>query len=223
MNSSLFSLITVSFLCFLLLGWTGNGSKIHDITQQGDTTEVVTVPINTDRSLVKWKGTEMWQTGEHEGIVNFKRGYLSYQNGQIVGGKFIADMNSITITDIPKHELVARRNLRNHLNSEDFFHVKKYPTAAFEITKTEAINANSLRVWGALSIRDVTQSISFIASKKPDQNSALVFNATFKIDRFAWNVAYQGSYWKRITSILDNTFVDADIYLTVNLFTVSLG
>lgn len=217
MNSPVFSfLIIFIWLCNLLMaGWN---STIHaQPLMVKNTTDTVKVAINTDRSLIQWKGTEMWESGKHEGTVNLKKGYLSYKGDQIMSGHFMADMSTIAVTDIPKHEPVPRKRLIDHLKSEDFFYVKKYPTAEFEITSTEAMNGDSLRVWGNLSIRDVTKSISFVAYQKSDLRSGLTFYATFKIDRFAWNISYQGSYWDRITSILDNTFVDADISLSVQL------
>ncbi len=219
MNSPVSSLLIIfTLLCSLLM--TGEYLPLHALPLTvKDTTDTVKVPINTDRSLIIWKGTEMWESGKHEGTVNLGEGYLLLKNGQIAGGHFVADMNSIAITDIPESDPVPRKRLRNHLESEDFFYVEKYPTAAFEITKTEAMSGDSLRVWGNLSIRDVTKSTSFVAWQKSDQRSGLALYTTFKIDRFAWNISYQGSYWKRITSILDNTFVDADIFLSVKLVT----
>lgn len=211
-------LIIFSWLCSLLMAGEHSTMNAQPHTVH-DTTGTVEVPIDTDRSLIVWKGTEMWESGKHEGTINLGEGYLLLKNGQIAGGYFVADMNSIAITDIPESDPVPRKRLRNHLESEDFFYVEKYPTAEFEITKTEVMNGDSLRVRGDLSIRDVTKSISFVAGQKSDQGYGLVFYTTFKIDRFAWNISYQGSYWKRITSILDNTFVDADIFLSVKLVT----
>lgn len=223
MNNSLPLSMTFCWLCFLLLGWIGNGSSTPAIAQTpNDTTGIVQVPINTDHSVILWKGTEMWQTRKHEGTVNLSEGYLLLDNGQIIGGHIIADMNSIAITDIPEHETVPRRRLRNHLKSDDFFHVDEYPTAEFKITQTETFKSDSLRVLGDLSIRDVTKSISFVASKKPDQNSTLILSASFTIDRFEYNISYQGSYWSRLTSILDNNLVDADISLSIELITASI-
>jgi len=220
MNNFYSFLIKSGWLCMFLLGGVGIGSATYTIAQPvGDTTGVQQIPIDSKRSIILWKGTEMWQTGKHEGTVNLSEGYLSFENGQIIGGQFVADMNSIAITDIPKHEPIPRRNLRNHLKSDDFFYVEKYPTAEFKITKTEALKADSLKIWGDLSIRDVTKPISFTATKEEDKSSELVFNASFSIDRFEYNVSYQGSYWDRLTSIFDNNLVDADILLSIELVT----
>ena len=182
MISFRFALITFCWSCFLLVGWAGNGSATHAIAQSaGDTAGIIQVPINTDRSVILWKGTEMWQTGKHEGTVDLSEGYLLMKNGDLKGGQFIADMYSIAIADIPEHEPVPRRRLRNHLKSDDFFYVDKYPTAEFRITKTEVLKANSLRVWGDLTIRDVTKPISFVASRKTGRNSELVWRRHLKL------------------------------------------
>jgi len=102
------------------------------------------------------------------------------------------------------------------------FYVDEYPTSHFKIIKTEKLSADSLEVWGNLTIRDVTKMISFTASRRRDQKTGLVFYTTFKIDRFTWNISYQGSYWEWITSILDETFADADILLSVELYIASV-
>lgn len=212
MSNYLFLLRPFSFALVLLLG-----SMCTIAQPTGDTAGLITIPINTDRSRILWKGTEMWQSGKHEGTVTLGDGYLIFTGDHLRGGKFVADMNTIAVTDIPKDDPVPRRRLRNHLKSEDFFYVEKYPKAIFEITSSEQLKADSLRIRGDLSIRDVTKPVSFIALKKVEHDSTLSYMATFKIDRFDWNISYQGSYWERLTSILDNTFVDADIDLTIYL------
>ena len=222
MSSLLFSYITLSLLLlqpFPTAEYVPAGPNVKSTAT--DSTQAVTIPINTDRSLILWKGTEMWQSGKHEGTVSLNSGYLTVKGDRITGGKFVADMNTITVTDIPEDDPVPRRRLRNHLKSEDFFYVEQYPHAIFEITSTDPFTTDSLKVWGRLTIRDVTKPISFIASKKVETDSSQGFHATLSFDRFAWNISYQGSYWERMTSILDNTFVDAEIYLTIHLITSS--
>lgn len=217
MNSTVASMLVILTCLFLWSVAGENSSKSHPPLTVKDTTGTVEIPINTEVSRVIWMGTEMWETGKHEGTLSLSEGYLLMKNRQIEGGRFIADMHTIDITDIPESDPIPRKRLRNHLESEDFFYVEKFPAAEFEITKTEAINGDSLRVWGDLSIRDITNPISFIATREVNKDSGLVINAAFKIDRFEYNISYQGSYWKRISSILDNTFVDAEISLSVEL------
>jgi hypothetical protein len=63
----------------------------------------------------------------------------------------------------------------------------------------------------------VTRAISFNASQTTNNQARLEFQTTIVIDRFKWNIAYQGSFWDRITSILDNNLVDAEIQISVQL------
>ena len=65
--------------------------------------------------------------GKHEGKIALKSGYFITQNGQLKGGKFIVDMQTIEVTDIPKHDPIPRNNLKNHLKNADFFDVGKFP------------------------------------------------------------------------------------------------
>ncbi|MGD8748921.1 MAG: YceI family protein [Balneolaceae bacterium] len=212
-----------SLLSCLVFVAFGNIPDAHSATADPivylhqDTTKTITVPIDTDRSLILWKITEMWQSGKHKGTLKLSKGYLLFKDNHMIGGHIVADMNSIAITDIPKHEPVPRRRLRNHLKSKDFFYVEKYPTATFDITQTEPRKDNNIKVYGKLSIRNVSKPISFIASQETAQQTGWKFYATFKINRFSWNVSYQGTYWENISSILDNTLVDADIFLSVQL------
>ena len=196
-NLRLSIIITCSWMGILLAG-----SVPAHAQSSGNATEVASVPIDTERSVIRWKGTEMWGAGSHQGTVSLDNGYLLLRNNQIAGGKFIADMSTVAVTDIPKSDPIPRNNLREHLKSEDFFHVEKYPTATFEITHVELRNGDSIDIRGNLTIRDITKTVAFTATRKP----GLAFYAKLKIDRFNWNVSY-----------LDNSLVDAEITLAVEL------
>ena len=67
--------------------------------------------------------------------------------------------------------------LTNHLRSEDFFDVEKYPTAKFESTSVTAGE-----VTGNLTLLGNTKEISFPADVKINGNQ-LEVKASFKIDR----------------------------------------
>jgi polyisoprenoid-binding protein YceI len=61
--------------------------------------------------------------------------------------------------------LESRSDQRDtHLRSADFFDVEKYPYITFTLTSVEAIDAESFRVKGDLTIKDVTKPISLDAT-----------------------------------------------------------
>ncbi len=57
--------------------------------------------------------------------------------------------------------LESRSDQRDtHLRSADFFDVEKYPYITFKLTSVEPIDAESLRVNGDLTVKDVTKRIT---------------------------------------------------------------
>lgn len=167
--------------------------------------EADTLIINLDKSKTDWVATEMRGTKRRTGIISFKNGLFLNHNGKIVGGKFIVDMETMDVTDIPLHEKIARRNLLNHLKSDDFFNVTNYPLSTLELTSVHQTKNDSLKVSGNLTIREVTKNIEFFAHQKGGN-----FKTTFIFDRLDWNIAYEGGW-------ADKTFVDKDVELAIEI------
>lgn len=175
------------------------------------------VIIDTSKSRVYWKGTKMNGAGKHEGIVSIKDGYLVLDSLKLPqSGLLIIDMNTIEVTDIPSHERIPKNRLQEHLKSDDFFFVKKHPISVFYFDKVTKNSVNTFSITGLLTVRDVTKEIS-VPIRVINSDSAYSYSSTFKINRFDWNVAYQESYWKSFSSILNNNLVDPDIELTLEL------
>lgn len=88
----------------------------------------------------------------------------------------------------------------NHLRSEDFFEVERYPKLTFESTQVERTGENELRVTGELTIRDVTREVVLDVTeqgmvKDPWGGQRAGYHATTKIDRkdfgLTWNQALE--------------------------------
>lgn len=60
--------------------------------------------VDADRSIVQWKGTKFWGTRKHEGVVRLAEGSVITHEGAIVAGRFVLDMTTIEVTDIPKSD-----------------------------------------------------------------------------------------------------------------------
>ncbi|MFY0696791.1 MAG: YceI family protein [Balneola sp.] len=172
--------------------------------------EIVQVPIDIKKSEVKWKGTKMRGLGKHEGIISIKSGYFETKDGEFYGGKIVFDMNSISVTDIPKREPIPRRRLNNHLKSDDFFGVEKYPEAEFLIVKVLKKEKQNITVEGELSIRDVKDRISVLLEISRDNSEIRSISSKLEFDRFNWNIGYKGSW-------ADRTLVDKEIEITLLL------
>lgn len=92
------------------------------------------LPIDIQKSTIKWIGEYTFYFGGHDGFINFKEGYFIKENDVITGGEFIIDMNSITNTDIEEQK--GKNSLVNHLKEPDFFDVKKISIGNFKNNKS---------------------------------------------------------------------------------------
>lgn len=188
--------LILSFVIFILLSAPSKAQ------------EVVQVRIDNKKSEVKWKGTKMRGLGKHEGVLTIKEGYFETRDNILIGGEIVFDMNTIRVTDIPKHEPVPRRRLNNHLKSDDFFGVEEFPEAKFSILKVLNSTEQQFIAEGELSIRDVTDKISVVLEITTQSSEIKAISSTIKFDRFNWNVGYTGSW-------IDRTLVDKEIEINI--------
>lgn len=173
---------------------------ISPVRRDGDT-----LKIDTQRSMIFWKGTKMRGAGMHSGEIDIKKGHFLMENISIVGGEFIIDMNSIRVTDIPPTDPIPIKNLTEHLKSDDFFDVQNFPVSRFEILKMERTTLDSLYLYGNLTIKNTTRLISFPALQKDG-----AFTTTFLLDRFLWNIVFEGNR-------ADKTLVDKEMELKLEI------
>jgi polyisoprenoid-binding protein YceI len=139
------------------------------------------VQFNAAKSVLKWTGKKV--TGEHWGYVKLKSASITLKGDKITAGKFIIDMNSITDEDLEAGEWHDK--LLGHLKSDDFFSVAKFAEATLEITGTSEVKGNELAITAKLTIKGITQPISFKAVKTTTGYSAQVI-----VDRTKYDIRY---------------------------------
>lgn len=140
------------------------------------------VPVDVEESKIIWNGYKV--TGEHEGTIDLKSGTLNFDDENLVGGSFVIDMTSLTVTDLKGG---GKAKLEGHLKSDDFFGVEKHPEAKFVINNATK-NGDSYEVTGDLSIKGITNPISFTMEVKDN-----VANAAVKVDRAKYDIKYGSS------------------------------
>jgi polyisoprenoid-binding protein YceI len=151
-------------------------------------------------SMVTWTGTK--PTGSHTGTFKLTAGSLAAKDGNLTGGNFTIDINSMNCTDLAG-DADSKGKLEGHLKSPDFFDAAKYPTAKFEITGVEAFKADSTNtkdiimkdathtIKGNFTLKDSTKNISFPA-KVSMADGKISAMADFNIDRSQWGLNYKG-------------------------------
>lgn len=146
-------------------------------------------------STVNWTGKKI--TGKHFGTIQLKEGFFLMEGAEIVGGQFVMDMTTIEVTDLQGE---MKGKLEGHLNSDDFFGSKNFPTATLVIKKATK-DGNTYDVAAEITIKGVTEPISFTLTK--EGNTA---NAKLKIDRTKFGIRYgSGSFFDNLG---DNTIYD---------------
>lgn len=189
------------------------------LTGEAETADITvenfdTYYADTESSHIEWVGAR--PASQHNGTVGLKEGHLKINDGEIVGGEFIIDLENIVVLDIT--DPGRNERLKSHLESDDFFDVPNHPEARFEITnvqkKDDAGSQSTHQITGNLTMRGVTKSVTFDASVEPSDDSVTARSVQFLIDRTEWGVNYQS---QTVYADLVDRFILDDIALVINL------
>ena len=163
-------IITFFLICFTTLAFPQNTTYITNRDCQ-----------------VKWTGKKL--TGEsHTGTINLIKGQVLVENKTVKKGSFAIDMNSIICTDIKNEK--KNKYLVDHLKNDDFFSVDNFPISVLEITSTERKKNGILTYHGILTIKNISQEISFDGKTMINEDS-FEANAKISIDRSLWDIKYK--------------------------------
>lgn len=189
--------------------------------------------VNASESTITWIGSK--PTGKHNGTIPIEEGSLAVEDGQVIGGKIVINVNEIKNEDLTGDQEMQLK-LVNHLKSADFFDAENHPMAEFVITsvqpyskedsikvkkefdsqykpasaKEHMVDSPTHKVSGNLTMRGKTLGVSFPASIKVIDNKVTA-KAKFNIDRTLWGLQYGDE-----ASVVDKA-KDKFIYNTVNV------
>jgi polyisoprenoid-binding protein YceI len=166
--------------------------------------------INSKYSTINWKGFK--PTGSHYGTILLKSGNFIINEDKIIGGEFTIDMTSIVDLDMPADDEYNTK-LVNHLKSDDFFGVEKYPTANFKISEIEN-KGEKILIKGDLTIKKKTNPVSFTATAEISNDLLLLKSDTFKIDRSKWDIKYKS---KSFFDDLEDKFIYDDMEISIEV------
>ncbi len=143
------------------------------------------LPITPETSKVEFTGSKV--TGKHDGGFKQFTGMIDLVNGK-------AEESSVSVDIDMASVFTDADGLTEHLKNEDFFEVSKFPRSTFKSTKIAADStkgADSYIVTGDLTLRGVTNSISFPATIKVSDTEVSV-NSEFSVNRKDFGVNYAG-------------------------------
>lgn len=167
-------------------------------------TEAQTKKIDLAKSKIVWTGKKI--TGQHQGTINFKEGYLVFKDNKVAGGNFTADMTSLTNTDQTGG---SKAKLEGHLKSDDFFGVYNFKTSSLVFKSIGNKGNNIYFITADLTIKGITDTVQFELLVKDNTATAKV-----SIDRTKYDIKYgSGSFFEDLG---DKTIYN-DFDLDVNL------
>lgn len=169
-----------------------------------------TYKIDIQKSVIEWTGKKV--LGAHNGEIRLSSGAIATEGKVPVKGSFIIDMNSITNKDVTDAEYKTK--LLGHLKSEDFFNVYKFPTAQFAATRISDAGNGNLSITGNLTIKGITNPISFTAAYTLTGNTLNAKAANVKVDRTKYNMKF-GS--KSFFDSIGEKAIDDEFILNINI------
>ena len=211
-------LLSTSVLALLFLSACKKENTVVETTDVVTEAPIVSGTFVTDStsSVVEWVGSK--PLGKHTGTLALKDGSLNIENGKIASGTFTLDLNTITVTDLEgddKAKLEAHlKGLADKKEDQDhFFNTKMYPTGTFTIKKVEDAEGKT-NVTGDLTLKGITNEVTFLAAVTVSDNEVSLTSEPFKIDRTKWNINYAS---KSKMPNLGDKFIDDEMEVVVKL------
>jgi len=164
--------------------------------------------IDTNKANIKWTASKK-VGGSHNGEIQLKIGVVKFEKDKIVKAHFILDMNSITNNDLKNK--IYNAKLVNHLKSEDFFSVDKYPTAELMINNISNFTNDKAFVYGKITIKGITQDITFEINRNNN-----IYTARIEIDRSKFDVRYgSDSFFDNLGDKVINDIFIIDVSIVI--------
>jgi polyisoprenoid-binding protein YceI len=145
--------------------------------------KAVTYKVDVEKSSLTWVGKKL--TGSHNGTIALQSGNLLFNGKKLAGGNFA--INMATIKDADKSD-----RLEGHLKADDFFGVDKFATSTFAVKKVTPGTGNNVTVTGDLTIKGVTNAISFPATVVWNSDGSVTATADkIIVDRTKYGIKFR--------------------------------
>ncbi|RLD61783.1 MAG: hypothetical protein DRI95_13855 [Bacteroidetes bacterium] len=172
-----------------------------------------TINLEADTYILDCDNSQInWYCVTHTGYVKFKKGKVFLADGNIVDGNFEICMDSINDVDIDYQ--LMKEVLVNTLKSEDFFDIKKFPLANFDMVRVKNNSDNTYEVVGNLTVKNITNQIRFNSNIQFQDSLIVVESERFAIDRTKWGLTiYSENFEQTDKSFLFTDLVEIQILL----------
>jgi polyisoprenoid-binding protein YceI len=130
---------------------------------------------------------------KHLGIATVRGVFADFEGTLEIGDDLASAKASGTVKTASVNTSETSRD--DHLRTADFFDAENYPEITFESTKIEAIDEDSLKIIGNLTIKDTTNEVELLAEVggtevDPWGNDRVGLEAVGKISRNDFGITF---------------------------------
>lgn len=212
-------ILSIFFIGLMTISCKSKTAEDSSAATTGPVPSGVAFQVDVPRSELKWNAFK--PTGEHHGIVPISGGTIYMDGDLITGGTIEMNMAGLQVRDA---DAETKEKLEVHLKGtvagkeEDFFNVRKFPTATYTIlssSKLENDPVGTHMINGELRIKDITKPVSIKA--KLDTGSGNAIKATtepFVIDRTQWDIKFKS---RKFFDDLKDDFINDEIKLEITI------
>ncbi len=201
-----------------LAAWEAAGNPVEPAAGGGVSEPSLrdrTYLVDAEQSVLEWTGRNI--NNRHHGRIPLAGGEIVIRDGSLASGSMTLEMGAISNLDLQDEGY--RKILLDHLRSEDFFDVARFPTATVTLTGWEAIagatpGTPNYTLYGTLTLKGVTRELRFPAVIVPQDDGSLKAQATIDLDRTLWNVVYgSGRFFERLGMHLVNDLITVELFI----------
>lgn len=167
-------------------------------------------PISVNESVITWKVDYSIGTKGHEGTLKLLSGNAMFKDGQIQGGNFVIDMNSVHATDMKPDD--GGKDLEEHLRAKDFLATSEFPKGYFTVLSSERSTDGKVNVSGYLILKGVSNTVK-IPSVITETKNSITVKSELTVNRTLWGINYQSGLF----GALKDEAISDTMNITLNL------
>jgi polyisoprenoid-binding protein YceI len=169
---------------------TANTSPKVDTVQFQPVSAEGAVPFTVTKGTVYWSAQRAIG-GAHNGTIALSGGELMVNSGQLTGGRVVMDMTSLEVTNMD--DPGEKSTLESHLKDKDFFEIKKFPEATFEVMEILPSNQAAFNwvIRGNLTIKDKSQPVNVPVRMSITKDKLFAESTNFIINRTKWGINFR--------------------------------
>ncbi|KAA3645209.1 MAG: sodium-translocating pyrophosphatase [Bacteroidetes bacterium] len=166
--------------------------------------EIISGPYHIsseDNAAIRWSAKKVGS--EHYGDLKIETANFNIEEGMIMNGEIIFNMNSISVLDI--RDADDNQDLVSHLKSNDFFDTKNHPNAYFNIHEGRRSGDGSQVLIGELNIKGVSVDKKFDVNVRQITENQVEVSFQTSFDRTKFGIVYKS---KSVDALLDKFIYD---------------